>query len=70
MVFVHIQEMSLLLDLRIFLNLIHVVPFGKGSGWLENNVFVSRVRNPLNFHGSSLSAGALAQAGAPSGHGH
>ena len=30
---------------------------------------MSRVRNPLNFHGSCLPAEALAQAGAPSGHG-
>ena len=37
--------------------------------YLENNVSVSRVRNLLNFHGSSLPAEASAQAGAPSGHG-
>jgi hypothetical protein len=39
------------------------------SNQLENNVSVSLVRNPSNFHGSSLPAEALVQAGAPSGHG-
>jgi len=60
MVFIHIQKMFLLLDLRIFLNLIHVVLFGKGSRLLENSVFVARVCNPLCFYSSSLPAEALA----------
>jgi hypothetical protein len=45
------------------------VPASRSAAFRHAGVSVSRVRNPVNFHSSSLPAEASAQAGAPSGHG-